>query len=401
MFKLKIPKFSQNKDVSNLADNIPLPFHINIELTTACNYLCQYCAVSASSYRANKIKKEEAFKIIDDLESIKFSTGVIQLSGHGESTVLPWFEDLIIYIRKKLPNVSISFHTNGSYLDKLTKTIVDYNVDNISISIDAATPEIFDPIRGEGSFKQLMKGLNSLHQYKLKQNSNKPDLCFVATLMKTNVFELEKIVELAHKFNVNHVITNPLTPYLELGTEDFTLNSLNEQERSKVYDLVSKTKKLAEVKGIEFKILNEDPFNEPITEWHLQKEKQEDNQNENDKIENSSATDDLEQVPTDSATDTQEQASPNIPKKQYRLCSDPWRNMFINAKTSFDTCCFRHDDVTETLKNHSLYEIWYNSEGLNKVRNDLLQGNLDEICAGCTLRPISDQPPQIPDKWTQ
>ncbi len=103
-----------------------------------------------------------------------------------------------------------------------------------------------------------------------------------------------------------------------------------------------------------------------------------------------------------STSNTQENpTSSSIANKQYRLCSDPWKIMYINAKGGFDTCCFRHDDVTETLKDYSLNEIWYNSVGLNKVRNDLRQGHLDEVCAGCTVRTASDHPPEIPEKWAK
>lgn len=387
---------------------IPVPFHINLELTTACNYSCQYCAVSISSYRANKIKKQEAFKIIDDLASMAFSAGTVQLSGHGESAILPWFEELIIYIRKKLPPVSICFHTNGSYLDKHAKTIVEQKVNNMSVSVDGGSSEVFDQIRGKGSFEKLINGLTMLNHYKTEQNINEPFVCFVATLMKTNIFELDKLIELAHQFKVNQVVTQPLTPYLELGTEVATLNNLDQQQRTKAYEVISKAKELAQSNGIELKILNEDPFNEPVTEWHLAIEKNQtngttDNEPPINEAENFAAsTTETEPNDSEKVADTPEHStSSNISQKQYRLCTDPWRIMYINAKGGFDTCCFRHDDISETLANHSLNEVWYHSVGLNKVRNNLLQGTLDEICAGCTVRPISDHPPVIPEKWTK
>lgn len=387
--------------------NIPVPFHINLELTTACNYSCQYCAVSVSSYRANKIKKKQAFKIIDDLALMEHSAGVIQLSGHGESTILPWFEELIVYIRRKLPHISICFHTNGSYLDKQAKTIVEQKVNNISISVDGGNSEVFDQIRGKGSFEKLVNGLTQLNHYKVEQGVNEPYVCFVATLMRTNIFELDKLIELAHRFNVNKVVTQPLTPYLELGTEDFTLNSLDQQQRAIAYDAVSKAKNLAESYGIELQILNEDPFNEPVTEWHLAKEKNETaTENETGVSENSSPINGAENLAgssmdVDKDKESESLVDLSVPNKQYRLCTDPWKMMYINARGGFDTCCFRHDDVSETLEDYSLRDIWYHSAGLNQVRNNLLQGSLDQICAGCTVRQVSDHPPVIPKEWTQ
>jgi MoaA/NifB/PqqE/SkfB family radical SAM enzyme len=386
---------------------IPVPVHINLELTTACNYSCQYCAVSIPSYRASKINKQEAFKIIDDLALMEFSAGTVQLSGHGESTILPWFEELIIYIREKLPSISICFHTNGSYLDKHAKTIVEQKVNHVSISVDGGSLEVFEQIRGKGSFEKLINGLTMLNHYKVEQNINEPFVCFVATLMKTNIFELDKLIELAHRFNVNQVITQPLTPYLELGTQVVTLNSLVQQERAKAYEVVSKAKKLAESNGIELKILNEDPFNEPVTEWHLAIEKNQtndttDNQPSINETENiATSTTETESDNSEKVANAQENSTnSNISQKQYRLCTDPWRMMYINAKGGFDTCCFRHNDISETLANYSLNDVWYHSAGLNKVRNDLLQGTLDKICTACTVRPISEHPPVIPEKWT-
>lgn len=361
------------------SEKIPVPVHISLELTTACNYSCQYCAVSLPNYRANKIQKDKAFKIIDGLVEIGYKRGAIQLNGHGESTILPWFEELLSYIRKKLPNIDINFHTNGSYLDSLAEAIIKYRVHHISVSVDAGTQDIFDEIRGQGSFKSLISGLNAIKEQKHIHNTKYPNLWFVATLMKTNVFDLEQLVKLAVQYQVTEVVTQALTPYQNLNTQDLALRSLPTESHQEVYEIIKRAKEYAKQHNMVMRLLNEDPFNEPQPEWHTQAAI-----NKAQAIENANCT--------------KTESIPKL-KKIYRDCTDPWKMLYINARGSFDTCCFRHNDVKEQLDNCSLMDIWYHSEGLNQVRENLLQGQLDHICANCPTRPIVDHPPNIPKQW--
>lgn len=382
----------------------PVPIQINLELTTACNYSCQYCAVNLSNYRANKIQKEKAFQIIDDLSAIGYEKGVIQLSGHGESTILPWFEELLAYIREKLPNINISFHTNGSYLAALAEAIIKYRVAHISISVDAGTQDIFDEIRGKGSFKALIRGLDAIKEQKHLHQAQQPNLWFVATIMKTNIFDLEQLVKLAVQYQVTEVITQPLTPYQELNTQDLALSNLPIEEHQKVYEVVKRAKAYAQQHDMVLRLLNEDPFNEPQSEWHTQKKRNKAQIIESSNIQKSCNTIQAQSSiwhMIDRAISISIKRFKNIlnPKKIYRDCTDPWQILWINARGGFYTCCFRHNDIKERLDQHRLMDVWYHSKGLNQVRKSLLRGQLDHICINCPTRPIIEHPPKIPEKW--
>ena len=216
-------------------------------------------------------------------------------------------------------------------------------------------------------------------KYKKEKESDHPVVWFVATLMNINVFELDKLVELANKYGVKEVISQPLTACQELGTEVFALRTLSEQQREEVKNVVWRAKRLAKEKGIELRILNEDPFNEPPANWNCNIKKNE------------------------------KSCKSNIPfkilrkrakNKLFRMCHDPWKSMFINESGGVNTCCYRLGEIAETVKDYSVSEIWHDSKDLNKIRNSLLKGDLDSMCAACSVRPKSEGPPIIPNKWT-
>ncbi|MBF0227609.1 MAG: radical SAM protein [Desulfobacterales bacterium] len=350
--------------------NILSPFQVNIELSTVCNYSCKHCAVSLPSYKGIVMNRENAFKIIDELSLMNYPPIVIGLSGHGESTILPWFEDLIIYIRKKISKVNIGFNTNGSNLGRIGKTIIMQKVDHITISVDGGTEETFDEIRGKGNFNRLMDNLSIFNEYKTNLKSTIPYICFAITLTNKSIFELEKIVNIAHTFNVKHIVTQPLTPYIDLNTEDFTLNKMTEQEKIVAYSSFCSARDLSKKLNIKFNSLNDDIFDEPKITWN----------------EKNSSISKIESIPQ---TENDE--------KNYRLCLDQWNIMFIKPDGRFNTCCYRDSDISETMESHSLIDIWYNSYGLNQIRHNLITGNLDKVCKNCVVRSASDIPPKPPN----
>jgi len=348
---------------------IAAPREYIIELTSACNYSCAMCAVSLPTYHPKTLPRDRVFQLIYEIASTGTPVSHIQLSGHGESTILPWFGDLIKHIRKVLPRerTTIGFHTNGSRLDRLAQLLVEYRVNTVAVSIDGGSREVFDEVRGEGSFEKLNAGLSALAREKTKQRTSVPNIEFVSILTRNTVFETDKIVEIVDKYGGCKLTLQPLVSYSGLDTEKWALSNLNDDERKRAREIVENAKHIAFQAGIGFEILNVDIFNEPQPEWHI-----------------SPSVYDKELIELDEGK-----------KKKYRDCSDPWTKFFIASSGHINTCCHRFHDVKETLETHSLNDIWFGSTELNTVRKNLLTGNLDQICGKCAVRPLSTKPPRI------
>ena len=125
------------------------PICLTWELTYACNLSCVHCLSSSGRRDPRELSTAECKRVIDELERMQvFYVNI----GGGEPTVRPDFWELVDYATAH--HVGVKFSTNGV---KITPAVAarlaasDY-VD-VQISLDGATAEVNDAIRGSGSYE--------------------------------------------------------------------------------------------------------------------------------------------------------------------------------------------------------------------------------------------------------
>jgi radical SAM protein with 4Fe4S-binding SPASM domain len=93
------------------------------------------------------------------------------------------------------------FNTNGWFIDKdLANEIKKTGVNHVRISIDGATPEIHDAIRGvRGSFRKALEALENLKQVGI------PLVGITPTVMPDNFHQVGEIIDLAVKYGVDEI----------------------------------------------------------------------------------------------------------------------------------------------------------------------------------------------------
>ncbi len=345
----------------------PSPERVSIELTTACNYRCRHCATSFQNHKNITISREAAFRLVEDLGRLDPYPRFLNLFGQGEVTILPWLPELLEYATAKLPKTEILLQTNGSRLTELAEVISRTNVSCVIISVDGATERVYEIIRGKGTYKSLIAGLDAIFALKEKKRRKWPHIGFTVTLTKDSIFEMEAIVQLGKRYKVNHIHTQALYPHKELDLASFSLRTLTQAEKERALQCVNMAEAEAKKHGIEFKHQSLDPFNEPNPDFQ-------ENYSEHTKDETRLSA--IDQQPP-----------------RYRECTEPWKNAWVNADLRFNTCELRRDDATQNLREMPFHEYWYHSPGLNKVRESLITGNLDPICSACILRKRTDTPP--------
>ncbi len=134
------------------------PICLTWELTYACNLECVHCLSSSGRRDPNELSTEECKAIIDELERMQvFYVNI----GGGEPTVRRDFWELVDYATAH--HVGVKFSTNGSKitLDVARRLAASDYVD-VQISLDGATPDVNDPIRGEGTFDMAMTAMDNL-----------------------------------------------------------------------------------------------------------------------------------------------------------------------------------------------------------------------------------------------
>jgi mycofactocin radical SAM maturase len=134
------------------------PICLTWELTYACNLACVHCLSSSGRRDPRELSTAEAKGVVDELARMQvFYVNI----GGGEPTVRPDFWELLDYAIDS--GVGVKFSTNGIKLDgaraaQLART--DY-VD-VQISLDGATAQVNDQVRGPGSYDTAMRALQNL-----------------------------------------------------------------------------------------------------------------------------------------------------------------------------------------------------------------------------------------------
>ena len=148
------------KLVEHFVEGLTSPICLTWELTYACNLSCVHCLSSSGRRDPNELSTDEAKAVIDELQRMQvFYVNI----GGGEPTVRSDFWELLDYAIAH--DVGVKFSTNGVKLDKARAAqlaATDY-VD-VQISLDGATAEVNDHVRGPGSYATAIRAMENLYE---------------------------------------------------------------------------------------------------------------------------------------------------------------------------------------------------------------------------------------------
>jgi len=148
--------------VPRLVDRFELgldaPICLTWELTYACNLACVHCLSSSGRRDPRELSTAQCEVVIDELQRIQvFYVNI----GGGEPTVRPDFWHLLDYAVGH--DVGVKFSTNGVRLTpERAATLAATDYVDVQVSLDGATAEVNDAIRGEGSFATATRALENL-----------------------------------------------------------------------------------------------------------------------------------------------------------------------------------------------------------------------------------------------
>jgi mycofactocin radical SAM maturase len=144
--------------VDHFQEGLDAPICLTWELTYACNLACVHCLSSSGRRDPRELSTAECMAVIDELQRMQvFYVNI----GGGEPTVRRDFWELLDYATDH--QVGVKFSTNGSRITPQIATRLggsDY-VD-VQISLDGATAEINDAVRGVGSYATAIHAAENL-----------------------------------------------------------------------------------------------------------------------------------------------------------------------------------------------------------------------------------------------
>ncbi len=144
--------------VDRFERGLDAPICLTWELTYACNLACVHCLSSSGRRDPGELSTDECKALIDEFERMQIFYVNI---GGGEPTIRSDFWELVDYATEH--HVGVKFSTNGSRItEAVAARLAGSDYVDVQISLDGATAEINDAVRGEGSFATAMVAMERL-----------------------------------------------------------------------------------------------------------------------------------------------------------------------------------------------------------------------------------------------
>jgi mycofactocin radical SAM maturase len=174
----------------NYADwPLSAPVNLTWEITHECNLGCIHCLSASQAEMPEELTFDECKIIVDQLAGLK----VFEINfGGGEPLLKKYFLSLVEHIHSKGMVTCIS--TNGTLLNEKVVSYFSGNpLIHIQVSLDGATPEVNDRIRGQGTFTRVIKGIKLLADKQVPFSIN-------TVVTSLNFSQLDQVKELASSY---------------------------------------------------------------------------------------------------------------------------------------------------------------------------------------------------------
>ena len=193
--------FLRGPDTPPLLDQFELgldaPICLTWELTYACNLACVHCLSSSGRRDPRELTTEQCEAVIDELQRMQvFYVNI----GGGEPTVRPDFWHLLEYAVDH--NVGVKFSTNGIRITpERARFLAGTDYVDVQVSLDGATAEVNDAVRGPGSFATATRALQNL------ADAGFQDAKISVVVTRHNVRQLDEFQAIADRYGATLRLT--------------------------------------------------------------------------------------------------------------------------------------------------------------------------------------------------
>lgn len=220
------------------------PTMLDFEISSECNLECIMCSGEySSSIRINREKKTPYQSPYED----KFVEELTEFLPHLNEARFVGGEPFLIKLHYKIwekiievnPKINITVLTNGTTLTNKIKSILDKGNFTLSISIDGISKEVYERIRKNALFEEVMQNVDFFREYNESRGKN---LIFNVCAMRQNYHDLPNMLNYCNQNNIELILHTVYFPH------DCSLWNLNESELERILELYA---------GIHFSAQNE------------------------------------------------------------------------------------------------------------------------------------------------
>ncbi len=342
------------------ADVPPLPWHLQLEVTSACNLRCRMCLVR---YRppVNRIQGAMSLELFHRLLDALPGLRRLTLQGLGEPLLSPHLPVMLAEAKRR--NITTGFTTNTTLLSRhRSEELVALGVDWVHVSLDGATASTYEAIRDGGRFDVVAANIRDLWAAKQAAGARLPWTRIVFVAMRSNVEELPEVVRLLADWGVDEIrVQNLAHTFEDAGTAD-PADPAGDGE--------------AAVAG-GYEAIRE--FTEAESLW-----RGEDLSRSAEAFAEASRTagEHGVRLRLPELVEGRPERTPGEPG-----CSWPWGAVYVTSDGVVQPCCVVMGDDRATLgdlRSQSFAEVW-SGAAYREFRRRLMGDDPPEVCRGCAL----------------
>ena len=181
--------------------DIQLPKVLYIETTNRCNLRCKGCIIYRGSWEPDRdLSLAALVRITDQLPDLE----QVYLHGIGEPLLNKELPAMIGHLKSR--QAYVLFNSNGILLDKnIQQDLVTAGLDELRISLDAASSTGYKKIRSSDKFELIVENLIALRRLQKQLQVDYPKMSFWFLGTRENISEFPELIKLAAEIGIEEV----------------------------------------------------------------------------------------------------------------------------------------------------------------------------------------------------
>ena len=181
---------SQEYDKNGFLPDFPIT--VAIELVNRCNLNCIMCYTINHSEKKATLDLDSIRRVLGECGDHELPALVV---GMGAEPLLYKQTKDVLAIAREAEVMDVFLGTNGVLLNStMSEYIVANNIARIEISLDAATPETYEKVRGKDELEKIEENILTLLDIKKRNNSKTPIVRLCFCLQPENAHEREQFI---------------------------------------------------------------------------------------------------------------------------------------------------------------------------------------------------------------
>jgi hypothetical protein len=174
---LKLPLSKDQPPPQRPLDVPTLPSRLYIECTAACNISCAQacCAPETGITRTRQAGMLDFDLFTRVVNEAGPSLGRIDFFNYGEAFLHKRAVEMCEYIKSRFPHIYLYTSTNGlAFTEDAARRLVHSGIDEVTFSIDGATPQSYATYRKRGDFAKAIRNLRAATDEKQRAGRDVP-----------------------------------------------------------------------------------------------------------------------------------------------------------------------------------------------------------------------------------